>query len=98
MPKIRYFCGPYYTPQWLKWTTSFIFNPACKVHDVEYEKRSKGRLLIDFIFFLDMLVILVLLLRKIVVNMLKFIGGCFLCPVFFVLVVCFGWISYNRKR
>jgi hypothetical protein len=92
----EYYCGPYYAPKWLKKFLSHIFNMPCKLHDQEYEKKNKARLLIDFIFLLDMMVVLLCMFRSLVENSLKFLLGCIVCPLMFLLVVLFGWISYRK--
>lgn len=92
----KYYCGPYYAPKWILKPLSLIFNQPCKIHDQEYEKKNKPQMLIDFIFFLDMLVVLAVLLRSIIIQSLKFVIGCVICPFMYLLVVLFGWISYRK--
>jgi hypothetical protein len=95
--KKKYYCGPYYAPKWILKPLSYVFNYPCRIHDQSYSEGKIPRLKIELTFLVMMIKTLILLLHKILKQTFKFIIGCCMCPLFFILVVLFGWISYNRK-
>ena len=94
----EYYCGPYYAPKWVTKLMSFVFNIPCKIHDKDYGMKKKSRLIIDFMFLLNMLEIILFLTLDLLKILMKISLGLFMCPLFFILVVLFGWISFNKKK
>jgi len=77
------YCGPYYFPESWKSGLSTWFNRPCRRHDHNYSK-NKGRIKSDVRFYKGMF-------RHSGMNPLKHI----VALIFFVMVLLFGWISYN---
>ena len=40
MKKNKHYCGADHWPKWVKRFLSFAFNPACKVHDLDYGEKT----------------------------------------------------------
>jgi hypothetical protein len=37
----KYYCGAWWMPEWLQRILSYKFNASCRVHDMDYEAKSK---------------------------------------------------------
>lgn len=49
---MKYYCGPWWAPNWINRILSYKFNMSCKVHDQDYSSRRMTRYEAD-IRFLD---------------------------------------------
>lgn len=52
---MKYYCGPFYFPSFVKKYLSRRFNSSCKIHDQDYKKRDASRKDIDAVFLNNML-------------------------------------------
>ena len=85
------YCGPYYMPYKYKKFSSYVFNMACKTHDISYSEKNPSRFKCDLIFLKDMFVTLCK-------HYLKAALGTLLILPFFIAVFIGGGKSYGHKE
>ncbi|MEE8150627.1 MAG: hypothetical protein V3T43_02785 [Nitrosomonadaceae bacterium] len=83
--KINCSCGPSYFPVWAKAWLSKDFEDACSNHDYGYLLKDYSRLMIDYMFLMDML--------WIVKEEGK--GSKTRAWIYFFVVLLFGWYSWR---
>lgn len=83
---MRYWCGPFYFPNWLKKWLSKRFNYACCLHDTAYSEKNLDRKTVDKRFLQRMLRVSQTRKDKIIAH------------VYYGLVRVFGWISWKLAK
>ena len=86
----KYYCGPYYFPKKLTKMLSFGVNESCKFHDMGYKDKNSPKILIDVTFFFSMI-------KESCISMARGCFGLIMSPLFFIFVLTFGIISWNKK-
>jgi len=83
---MNYYCGPSYFPKWITKLISRTFNPACRIHDLNYKVCKYTRKEVDLIFLDDML------------EISKTKQERFWAYTFYRMVRIFGYLSWKKNR
>ena len=84
---MKYYCGPYWFPEWARKLLSCPFNRACELHDMMYASKYVSRQDADIIFLEEMLRI----------SKGRFLHEVYAC-VLFIMVRIGGKLSWDQGK
>jgi len=78
---VKYYCGAFWMPEWLKKFLSRHFNEACHLHDAAYHKKETTRLAAD---------------EKFLKVMIDSSGSTYMAMIYYLAARALGWISWKK--